>query len=99
MITDPQRKRKSDPGNPDVCNVFEYHKFYSTAEQIEMVDRDCRCAGIGCVECKKIMSGNLSAYLLPYREKRAYYLSHEGKVDEILRDGTERARDKNEDKF
>jgi tryptophanyl-tRNA synthetase len=73
--------------------VFAYHKLYSTPEQIAMVDRECRCAGIGCVECKKLMAGNLSQYLLPFREKRSYYLSHAEKVEEILGEGTKRARD------
>ena len=92
MITDPQRKRRKDPGDPDVCNVFSFHSLYSTDEQISMVDRECRKAGIGCVECKELMTGNLSAYLIPYREKREYYLSHGEKVTALLEAGTDRAR-------
>jgi tryptophanyl-tRNA synthetase len=53
MITDPQRMRRSDPGNPDVCNVFEFHKIYSEADTVATVNADCRAARIGCVECKK----------------------------------------------
>jgi tryptophanyl-tRNA synthetase len=92
MITDPQRKRKKDPGDPDVCNVFSFHKMYSSKDEIEMVNRECRKAGIGCVECKELMAGNLIVYLQPYREKRAYYLSHSGKVNEILAEGIKKTR-------
>ena len=92
MITDPQRKRRNDPGDPDVCNVFSFHKVYSTHDQVSMVNQECRRAGIGCVECKELMAGNLSACLLPYREKRSYYLSHSEKVTEILIEGTAKAK-------
>lgn len=92
MITDPQRKRKNDAGDPDVCNVFSFHEMYSTHDQVGMVDRECKKAGIGCVECKELMAGNLITYLHPYREKRLYYLSHSEKVAEILNKGTARAR-------
>ena len=92
MITDPQRKRRKDPGNPDVCNVFSFHTLYSTDDQISMVKGECRKAGIGCVECKELMAGNLSTYLEPYREKREYYLSHREQVTQMLEAGTEKAR-------
>jgi tryptophanyl-tRNA synthetase len=92
MITDPQRKRRKDPGDPDVCNVFSFHSLYSTDEQISMVDSECRKAGIGCVECKELMTGNLAAYLAPYREKREYYLAHAEKVTALLEAGTDKAR-------
>jgi tryptophanyl-tRNA synthetase len=92
MITDPQRRRKNDPGDPDVCNVFSFHKLHSTHDQVSMVDLECRRAGIGCVECKELMAGNLITYLSPYREKRLYYLSHGQKVTEILSEGTAKAR-------
>ncbi len=92
MITDPQRKRRKDPGDPDVCNVFSFHKMYSANHEIEMVNRECRKAGIGCVECKELMAGNLITYLQPYCEKRSYYLSHSGKVNEILAEGIKKTR-------
>lgn len=92
MITDPQRKRKNNPGDPDICNVFSFHKLFSADDQVSMVDSECRKAGIGCVECKKIMAGNLVDHLAPFQEKRAYYLSHSEKVMEILNKGTEKAR-------
>ena len=92
MITDPQRKRKNDPGDPDICNVFSFHKLYSADDQVSMIDSECRKAGIGCVACKKMMAGNLGDYLVPFQEKRAHYLSHRDKVMEILNEGTEKAR-------
>jgi tryptophanyl-tRNA synthetase len=92
MITDPQRARRSDPGNPDVCNVFDFHKLYTPSADVKEIDRDCRSAQIGCVECKKKMALNLIQALEPIREKRAYYEAHPQQVDEIMADGCERAR-------
>ncbi len=92
MLTDPQRARKNDPGNPDVCNVYEFHKLYSDDKTVERIDRECRTAGIGCVECKKIMAEYLIAYLEPMRQKRNDYESHPELVDDIIADGCEKAR-------
>jgi tryptophanyl-tRNA synthetase len=92
MLTDIQRARKSDPGNPDVCNVFEFHKLYSDGQTIERINRECRSAEIGCVECKQIMAQNLIKALEPLREKREYYEAHPGLVDDIIADGCEKAR-------
>ena len=92
MITDPQRARRSDPGNPDVCNVFDFHKLYTPAAEVQEIDSACRGAQIGCVECKAKMALNLSKALAPIREKRAYYEAHPQQVDEIIADGCDRAR-------
>jgi tryptophanyl-tRNA synthetase len=92
MITDPQRARRADPGNPDVCNVFDFHRLYTDASDVKEIDRDCRQAKIGCVECKKKMAQNLSNALEPIREKRAYYEAHPDLVEEIIVDGCDRAR-------
>ena len=92
MITDPQRARRSDPGDPDVCNVFTFHKMYTPLDEVKAIDRDCRRAKIGCVECKKKMAQNLSRALEPIREKRAHYEAHPEQVDEIISDGCDRAR-------
>jgi len=92
MITDPQRARKKDPGNPDVCNVFDFHKIYTEKETIDQIDKECRVADIGCVECKKIMAQNLIKALEPVRKKREYYLSRPELVDEIIKDGIQKAR-------
>jgi len=93
MKTDPARKLRSDPGNPDVCNVFTMHKIYSTPDEIEMVNRECRVAGIGCVDCKKIFAKNLNVNLATFREKRAEIAKDTDKVYDILVEGGMRARE------
>jgi len=92
MLTDPQRARKSDPGDPDVCNVFEFHKLYSDKQTVERINQECRTAEIGCVECKEIMARHLINALEPMREKRAYYETRPQLVDDIIEDGCEKAR-------
>jgi tryptophanyl-tRNA synthetase len=91
-MTDPARKRRTDPGNPDVCPVFDLHKIFSAQETIERVNRECRTAGIGCVECKKLASGHLNAILAPIQERRKRYEQNPQEVWDILEDGTRRAR-------
>jgi len=92
MITDPNRARRKDPGNPDICNVFEFHKLYSPPETVNRVNRECRSAEIGCVECKNLMAGNLIEALKPIRDKRAYYEAHPRLVKDIMMAGSDRAR-------
>ena len=92
MITDPQRKRKSDPGNPDICNVFEFHKIYTDKDTVDTIDKECRSAEIGCVDCKKIMAKNLTAGLAPVRETRKYYEERPELVTTIIEDGGNKAR-------
>ena len=91
MITDPARMRKSDPGNPEICNVFDFHKLYSPPELVAEVNRRCRSADIGCVECKRRMAENLNAFLDPIREKRRYYQERPGRVAEIIAAGKAKA--------
>jgi len=91
MITDPQRARKSDPGNPDVCNVYEFHKLYSDTDTQTRLNKECRNAEIGCVDCKKIMAENLLAELTPIHEKREYYDKRPQLVTEIIEAGCEKA--------
>ncbi len=92
FITDPDRKRKNDPGNPDICNVFSFHKLYSAPDLIKEVDTECRKAGIGCVECKRKMAENLVNFLLPVMEKRKLYEKRPDLVEDIIQDGNKRAR-------
>jgi tryptophanyl-tRNA synthetase len=92
MLTDPQRARKSDPGDPDVCNVYEFHKFYSDSTTVDRINQECRTAKIGCVECKKIMAQNLIKALQPMREKREYYEARPQLVQDIIKDGCDKAR-------
>jgi tryptophanyl-tRNA synthetase len=93
MVTDPARVRRNDPGNPEVCPVFSLHKTFSTDEQLAHVNVECRRAGIGCIDCKKILSGNVQEKLGPIAEKSAYYDSRLDEVKEILLEGSRRARD------
>ena len=93
MKTDPARKLRSDPGNPDVCNVFTMHKIFSKPDEVEMVNRECRIAGIGCVDCKKILAKNINAHLAEFRAKRAEIARDTDRVYDILVDGGKRARE------
>ncbi|MDO9565329.1 MAG: tryptophan--tRNA ligase [Candidatus Desulfaltia sp.] len=92
MITDPQRARKTDAGNPDICNVFDFHKQYSDSETVKKINNECLLAQIGCVECKKIMAQNLIKALEPIRDKREHYESRPELVDEIIVNGCDKAR-------
>lgn len=92
MVTDPQRLRRTDPGNPDVCNVFSMHKVFSSAEEVAMVNQECRRAGIGCVDCKKLFATNLNHHLEPFRARRAELDKHPDVIWDVLRDGGARAR-------
>ncbi len=91
MVTDPQRQRRSDPGRPEVCNVFSMHKIFTPPEQVCQIDHDCRTAGIGCVECKRIFAGHLVAHLAPFRERRAHLSQDPNYVWDVLREGAHRA--------
>jgi len=92
MVTDPARQRKTDPGNPDVCNVFTMHKIMSPQEEVDMINTECRRAGIGCVDCKLRFAANLNKHLEPFRAKRAELASQESYVKDVLADGGKRAR-------
>ncbi len=92
MVTDPARIRRSDPGNPDVCNVFSMHKIFSSQEEIDMVNVECRRAGIGCVDCKKLLAKNLNAHLEPFRARRAELDKNPDYIWDVLADGAKRAR-------
>ena len=92
MVTDPQRVRRQDPGNPDICNVFSMHKIFSPAEEVQQINVECRRAGIGCVDCKKRFAANLNHHLEPFRERRAKLAGDPDVVWDVLRQGAERAR-------
>jgi len=92
MVTDPQRVRRSDPGDPDVCNVFSMHKIFSSVDEVAMVDVECRRAGIGCVDCKKLFAKNLNEHFAPFRARRSELAQDPAYVDEVLQDGARRAR-------
>jgi len=92
MMTDPARKLRKDPGNPDVCPVFDWHKLFSGKETIDRVNRECRTAEIGCVDCKGLMADALVKWIEPVRARRAQYEAHPGRVLEILDAGSKKAR-------
>lgn len=91
MVTDPQRLRRSDPGDPDVCNVFSMHKVFSSADEVATINRECRQAGIGCVQCKQSFARNLNANLAPFRARRDELAKNPEAVWDILREGQQRA--------
>lgn len=92
MVTDPQRIRRTDPGNPDVCNVFSMHQFFSSKEDVEMINVECRQAGIGCVQCKQMLARNMNAYLEPFRSRRDAISENPADVWDVLHDGQKRAQ-------
>ena len=91
MVTDPARQRRTDPGNPDVCNVFSLHKIFTPPEKVAEINTECRRAGIGCVDCKKILAANMNTYFAPLREKRRGYEKDPDGTWEMLREGAARA--------
>jgi tryptophanyl-tRNA synthetase len=92
MVTDPQRIKRTDPGNPDVCNVFSMHKIFTPREDVEMINQECRRAGIGCVDCKKRLAESMNKDLAPFRERREQIGINPETVWDILHDGARRAR-------
>jgi tryptophanyl-tRNA synthetase len=92
MVTDPQRIKRTDPGDPEVCNVFTLHKVFSSSEDVEEINQDCRTAEIGCVDCKRKLAENLNTHLVPFREKRAELEKDSDFVRDVLLAGADRAR-------
>jgi len=92
MVTDPARMKRTDPGNPDICNVFSMHKIFSPQDEVNMINAECRTAGIGCVDCKKRFAANLNKHLEPFRAKRVELASKPDYVTDVLNDGAKRAR-------
>ena len=92
MVTDPARKRRSDPGNPDVCPVYDWHKLFSPPETLKWSAEGCRSAGIGCIECKAAMADNLIKWIAPVRERRVEYEKNPKRVLELIDAGSKRAR-------
>src|SRR5712664_801013 len=96
MVTDPARERRTDPCNPDICPVYDWHKLFSTPERdpgrLDWVRTGCTTAGIGCIECKSAMAENLIKWIAPVRAKRLDYEHHPKKALEILDQGSTEAR-------
>ena len=91
-VTDPNRIKKDDLGNPDVCMVAYYHNLFSEKDEVKAVCEECKAGKRGCVACKKQLAKNISETLKPIREKRAYYEAHPEEVDKILIEGTKKAQ-------
>jgi tryptophanyl-tRNA synthetase len=92
MASDTARVRRSDPGNPDVCNTYEFHKLFSDQATCEMVSVECRKAGIGCFDCKKKVAEAIIARIEPLREKIEANLAQPETLKDVLREGSNRAR-------
>ncbi len=91
MTTDPQRVRRNDPGNPEVCSVFSYHKLFNTEYSLKKIDAQCRAGSIGCVDCKQQCAALIVDKLATFREKRAYFEANPDIVDAVLDRGAKRA--------
>ena len=91
-LTDPARKRREDPGNPDVCTVFDYHKLFTKENDRAKIYQQCSTAAIGCVDCKKICAGNAQKFWQPIREKRESFNGKEAELMEIVKEGSSQAR-------
>jgi len=91
MVTDPQRRYRTDPGRPEVCNVFTFHGFFSP-ERVKEIESQCRNADIGCVGCKQTLAHNLADRLAPFQERRAELGADPDLVWDILANGADKAR-------
>ena len=91
MVTDPARIRRSDPGNPDVCPVFSYHKIYSEIGVVDRVNTECRTAAIGCIDCKKLVADRMVRRLDPIWKEREKWAKHPKKVETVVTEGTKKA--------
>ncbi len=91
-VTDPNKIKKDDPANPDICMVYYYHKLVTPKEEVDNICSECKAGSRGCVACKKELIQSMIKYLEPIREKRKYYDEHPDEVEKILREGTEEAK-------
>lgn len=91
MMTDPARVRRHDPGNPDVCPVFDFHKIFSPLPVIEQINRECRTAAIGCIDCKKLVADRLVERMTPIWETRAVLTKEPSRIEEIVEEGSRKA--------
>lgn len=92
-VTDVRRQRRTDPGNPDDCNIYTMHKGFSKQEDIDYCSRECRSAGIGCLDCKKILLENMYLELEPIQRKQSKLRGDPEYVLEVLKSGRDRAKE------
>ena len=91
MFTDPQRVKKTDPGDPGICNVFTFHGLYSPQDKVKQIDADCRRAAIGCTDCKKMLAVRVAEVMKPGHERIAYYNSNLDEVKTVIEEGNKKA--------
>jgi len=91
-VTDPARKKRTDPGTPEKCNLYNLHQYFSSQKEINYVAKGCKTAGIGCLECKKILAKNIITELKPIQERRKKLEKNQNKIRKILIDGAKRAK-------
>ena len=91
MVTDPARVRRHDPGNPDVCPVFDFHKIFSPLPIIDQVNRECRTAEIGCIDCKKLVADRIVERMAPMWEARAALTKDPKQLEEVIEEGSRKA--------
>lgn len=93
MMTDPARERRTDPGDPGKCPVWDLHRFFNhDAAQMAEIDQGCRTAGIGCIDCKKMLIAHVFEMMEPIKERRRYFEGRDAELADILRGGAEKAR-------
>jgi tryptophanyl-tRNA synthetase len=91
-VTDPARVRRTDPGTPEVCNIYHLHKAFSPPDVVAHVEVQCRTAGWGCIECKKVLLEHMNAELTPIRARAAEIRAHPERVEQVVGDGAAAAR-------
>jgi tryptophanyl-tRNA synthetase len=91
MFTDPQRVKKNDPGNPEICNVFTFQGLYLSAEKVKEIDAGCRKAAIGCTDCKKMLALRVAEVMQPIHERIVYYHKHLNEIQAVIEEGNKKA--------
>lgn len=98
-VTDPNKIKKNDPADPDVCMVYYYHKLVNNEDNVKKICSECKNGSRGCVQCKRELIAAMNEFLTPIKEKRKYYDEHPEVVDKILKEGTEAAKTKAEEQM
>jgi len=91
MVTDPQRIKKDDPGHPDVCTVYAFHKVFNE-DEVPEIEENCKGGKIGCVQCKRNLAEKMNAYLTPIYERRQEIMNKPSYIREVVMNGNENAR-------
>jgi len=92
MVTDPARKRRTDPGNPDICPVFDLHTIFTPVAEREAAATGCRTAGIGCLDCKGVLLKHMLPPLAEIRERREHFAARPRDIVDVLHEGSKKAR-------